>query len=158
MIENPIFDTFRDLYKCHTNLADCSGVFIKDGIINIESFKNSRERTLFISKEHNLHKKYGPNNYAADYRIWWAEHVHLAFSVRISEWAFGIESRFSVPLDAINNFQRKKALQSIAFLNVKKTAGRATADSKTISGYIDVSQKLLQRQIIEIDPTLCLLF
>lgn len=120
MFENPIFDTFKDLYKCHTNLADYSGVFIKDGIINNELFKNSRERTLFIAKEHNLYKKYDPNNYAADYRIWWDDHVRLAFSVRISEWAFGIESGFSVPLDAINNFQRKKALQSIAFLNVKK--------------------------------------
>lgn len=154
MNENVIFDSFRKLYEVQTNLADYSGVFIKDGIINKELFSKRRERILFIAKEHNLDKHYNVNNYAADYRIWWEDHVHLGFSVRISEWAYGIETNFSIPYDAIEKVHRQVALKSIAFINVKKTAGRATANASTICDYILASDSLLLQQIREIAPTL----
>lgn len=151
---NSLFESFKSTYEINTSLADNSGVFIKDGIINNDLFSNSREKTLFIGKEHNLSKKYNEKDYAADYRIWWEEHVHLTFSVRISEWAFGIEDSFFKSYDQISEDDRIKALKSIAFINVKKTAGRATAHSKTICGYINASRSLLQQQILEIAPTL----
>lgn len=154
MNDDIIFDSFRTLYEVQTQLTDYNGVFIKDGIVNKELFRESREKILFIAKEHNLPNSYNKKTYAADYRIWWEDHVHLGFSVRISEWAHGIENNFSTPYDAIEKVHREQALKSIAFINVKKTAGRANANPKTIWGYIGASCSLLLEQIREIAPTL----
>jgi hypothetical protein len=154
MNDELIFDSFSKLYEVETGLPDYSGVFIKDGIVNKSLYNSSREKILFIAKEHNLHSDYNKETYAADYRTWWEDHVHLGFSVRISEWAHGIENGFITPYETITKSQREIALKSIAFINVKKTAGKASANSKTISGYIGRSQSLLQHQISEIAPTL----
>lgn len=154
MNDDSIFDRFKSIYAIHTSLADYDGVFIRDGIVNRDLFSNSREKILFIAKEHNLSKKYDEKEYAADYRIWWKEHVHLGFSVRISEWAYGIQTNFSLPFEDIQKTHREKALKSIAFINVKKTAGRANADAVTIWGYIGASKSLLLQQIADIAPTL----
>ena len=157
MNDDLIFDSFKKLYESQTTFADYNGVFIKDGIVNKTLFGKPGEKILFIAKEHNLPKDYEKKKetYAADYRIWWEHYLNSRFSIRISEWAHGIKNNFETNFDDIDDvLHRQAALRSIAFINVKKTAGRANANATTIWRYIGASRTLLLQQISEIAPTL----
>ncbi|GLU54939.1 hypothetical protein [Dyadobacter frigoris] len=126
-----------------------------DGIIDPELFAVQPERILFIAKEHNLLKK--PTDelpYAADYTTWWKLGVNYLFSHRISSRTHGILNNFTANYDDITIDDKKLALRSVAFINVKKSSGKASANPEVISKYIVASQKLLHEQIHDIAPTL----
>lgn len=148
-----IFEEFKELYRAK-ELPDWQKVFIKDGVIHPAAFAGQRHRVLFIAKEHNYLGGKEDTNYKADYREWWKEHIHLLFSHRISEWAYGLLNDFSTGLETLSYAEKHSALQSIAFINVKKSSGGATANKQTILAYISESRELLHRQIQGIAPTL----
>lgn len=124
--------------------------FVKDGIINEELFDEARIKILFITKEPNDPKKEG-----TDFREWWNKEVYYGFSYRISEWAYGILNNFP-KYDSIwpknDDSIAKKAIQSIAFMNVKKSGGTGSSDKNTINKYIERDKEFIDRQIEIIDP------
>lgn len=148
-----IFTQLSQSYKLK-NLYDCDNPFIEDGIINSTRFNNQHTKILFIAKEHNYLGSRDQKDYKADYRKWWNIHVHLQFSHRISEWAYGILNDFATEYDQLTYEQKYEALRSIAFINVKKTSGNSTANPKVICDYIIQSRELLCKQIKEISPTI----
>ena len=151
------FTQFAELYR-EKGLTDSENQFVQDGIIDSDLFYKQATRILFIAKEHNaLDKSYNQSdaiiiNDSYSYPKWWNHRVYLQFSHRISEWAHGILSGFSV-CEKINSQQKHNALKSIAFTNVKKTMGGAVSNSDLINSYIVNSRELLHRQIAEISPT-----
>jgi hypothetical protein len=152
---NTIFDKFKVLYQQEPFLPNHQELFIIDGIIDPELFAIQPERILFIAKEHNLLKKPEDEKpYAADYTKWWKLGVNYSFSHRISAWTHGILNNFTTNYDDITIDDKKIALRSVAFINVKKSSGKANADPDVISKYIVASRKLLHEQIHEINPTL----
>jgi hypothetical protein len=152
---NSIFNKFKALYVQEPYLPDYQELFIMDGIIDPELFAIKPERILFIAKEHNLLKKPEDEKpYAADYTEWWKLGVNYLFSHRISEWTHGILNNFTTNYDDITIDHKKLALRSVAFMNVKKSSGKASANPEVISKYIVASQQLLHEQIHEINPTM----
>lgn len=156
MIEpKSILNKFKALYQQEPYLPDYQELFIIDGVIDPELFAIQPERILFIAKEHNLLKKpTDESHYDADYTIWWNKGVNYMFSHRISAWAHGILNNFTANFDDITIDHKKLALRSVAFINVKKSSGKANANQEVISRYIVASQKLLHEQIREINPTM----
>ncbi len=152
-MENTIFAEFAKLYRTK-GLVDNENRFVQDGIINPDLFFKQTIKILFIAKEHNdLNPNVSDDVYQPGYSGWWNQHVHLQFSHRIGEWAYGIINGF--PDYSEINYQRKhEALKSIAFINVKKTSGGASSKLNVIMEYISKSKELLQRQIGEIAPTI----
>lgn len=140
------------LYKTKA-LADSSNRFIRDGIINPTLFEAQERKVLFIAKEHNYLEAQDYTDYKNGYIDWWNLHVHLQFSHRISEWAYGIQNNFPIFSENLDYALKHEALKSIAFINVKKASGTASANAQVIFEYMEASRELLQRQITEIAPT-----
>jgi hypothetical protein len=153
MDTDAIFTQFEELYRLK-NLHGCYNPFIKDGIIDHFRFNSQHTKILFIAKEHNYLGTLDQKDYKADYREWWNLHVHLQFSHRISEWAYGILNSFDIDYEQLNYEQKHEALRSIAFINVKKVSGNSSSNPKVICDYIIQSRELLHQQITEISPTL----
>lgn len=147
-----LFDQFEVRYKSQ-NLPDCHNRFIKDGVISHDFFSKQATKILFIAKEHNYIGQHDDKGYKADYRLWWQEGVYLKFANRISEWAYGLINGFPL-YEQLAYEDRRKALKSIAFINVKKVSGNALPNYKHICQYIINSHDLLHQQITGIAPTL----
>jgi len=152
MNPTPVLVELKELYKAK-NLPDSEKHFVLDGIINPDLFAQQSKRVLFIAKEHNLlfGTDYTDSKYS--YIDWWNQHVHLQFSHRISEWAYGIQNDFPILTEQLSYEAKHASLKSIAFINVKKTTGTANANSEVIFKYINESRDLLHKQIEEIAPT-----
>ncbi|MFD2937863.1 hypothetical protein [Spirosoma flavum] len=150
-IEAP-FDQFKTLYK-DKKLSDYDKPFIKDGVNNPDLFAKQKTKVLFIAKEHNYIGDHDDQTYAADYRVWSKQGIYLQFAHRLSEWAYGLMNNFP-PYEQLTNKNKHEALQSIAFINVKKASGNASANPEHICQYIIASQSLLHQQITTISPTL----
>lgn len=137
-----------------SELLDKNNHFIRDGIINRDLFAAQSKRVLFVAKEHNLIQK---GEYAEKpndgYSEWWNKHVHLQFSHRISEWAYGILNDFPAFSPSLDRDIKHDFLRSIAFINVKKSGGSFTAKPQVIWDYIDQTRDLLLEQIGDINPT-----
>lgn len=148
-----LFNQFEVLYKTN-NLPDCHNSFIEDGINNTDLFEQQKIKILFIAKEHNYTGQQNDEAYKeAAYRVWSKQGVYLQFAHRLSEWAYGLLNGFP-PYEQLTYEDKHKALQSIAFINVKKASGNSSANPKHICQYIIKSQFLLHQQIEDIVPTL----
>lgn len=149
---NKLFEDWRNRYKKADN-------FVKDGIINEALFESTSQKILFITKEPNDPKQEG-----TDFREWWKKEVFYGFSYRIAEWAFGILNNFP-PYDEIWPKQNGKyddskgleAIQSIAFMNIKKSGGVGIANNVTIGDHIEKYKDLIKKQISIIDPDIIVL-
>lgn len=148
------FEELKTLYSESSSLADSANGIITDGIIDAAKFEKQNTKILFIAKEHNrLNDTYE----SGDYAKWWngTDSVRYGFSHRISEWAYGMLHDFP-PYESISYADKNEALQSIAFINLKKTWGSASADPIVLSTYVTLSKSLLQQQIRAIAPTVIL--
>jgi hypothetical protein len=139
--------------KWEDSNLDCRGHFVKDGIIDEELFEVAKHKILFITKEPN-----NLNQDAGDFRTWWKEELKYAFSLRVSEWAYGIQKDFP-PYDIIKKSASDKldAINKIAFLNIKKTGGGGTAEFERISNHLKQNLNLIHEEIEIIDPDIIIL-
>ncbi len=127
---------------------------IKDGIINESVFEMQNKKILFIGKEHNqLDNSYSEG----DARDWMNQYVNYNFSHRLAEWSHGILNNFPA-IEQITDEQKKLALKSVAFINLKKVAGTSLTNPKEHYPFFECSIDLLKEQIRIIDPNLILFF
>ena len=148
---NLLMDEFKKLYE-QKGLTDSENGFIIDGIIDEAKYKFQKNKVLFIAKEHNhINDNYKEGSYIE----WWKTGVRYNFSHRLSEWAYGILDNFP-PYSDITDENKLNAQQSIAFINLKKTYGGASANPVVLATYVEKSRHLLLQQIKEISPTIIL--
>jgi len=127
--------------------------FVKDGIIDENLFEQSYPKILFITKEPN-----NPKQEADDFRIWWETELKYAFSLRISEWTYGILNKFP-PYDIIkrSNSDRLNAIHHIAFMNVKKIGGGSQSEYDNIINSVNRDFDFIHKQIEIINPDIIIL-
>lgn len=124
------------------------GKFKKDGIVYESTFEKQKLKLLFIAKEPN-----DPDQNKDDFREWWSKEVKYSFSHRICEWAYGFQNNFP-PLDGLSDDARLEVMQSIAFMNIKKSGGGATANDVLIKKTLVEESHLLIEEINIIEPTI----
>lgn len=139
---NALFDRWQDEFP------EYRGKFHKDGINNEAVFAEQKLKLLFLAKEPN-----DPKQGLGDFRSWWAKEIKYAFSHRICEWAFGLLNGFS-PLDEprYKNMDRIRIMSAVAFMNLKKSGGGATADKAKIQEAVDNERHLILKEISIINP------
>lgn len=122
-------------------------IFKKDGIINEAKYNNANTRILFIAKEANDKgtQKRG------DFREWWSETFRYQFSIRLGEWAHGILYDFP-NYSTVSKYDKREALHSVAFMNLKKSGGTAYANYSRIEECIQAEADLIRREVEIIDP------
>lgn len=126
------------------------GKFIKDGIVNENEYEQQNTKLLFIAKEPN-----NPKQDEWDFREWWSKEVKQSFSHRICEWAYGLLNNFPPILNlSKSNENRKEVMSKIAFMNIKKSGGKASADHDVIEETLKEEIEFIQDEIRIISPDL----
>lgn len=132
--------------------------FNHDGVISKENWDSSRKKVLFVLKETNKAKQNVVTaiNRAIEAKSngWWRGKVLR----RVGRWAYGIQSYDGVvpPLkDAKLN--EKNAIKSIAYINIRKTSGRATTNQKMFDAHASEFSHFVRRQIELINPDIVVL-
>ena len=122
--------------------------FMKDGIINEEVFDSEKSKILFIAKEPN-----DPTQNTGDFREWWSTEIKYNFSIRISEWAYGILNDFPPIAEIPNDLNsRISVLSRIAFMNLKKIGGGSRTEPSELERVIRKDCDFIQREIEIINP------
>ena len=135
-------------HRWQEEFPEYKGKFNKDGINNEEVFEKQKLKLLFLAKEPN-----DPDQSEWDFREWWAEEVKYSFSHRICEWAFGLLNGFP-PVENItyDNEKRVQIMSAVAFMNLKKSGGKANADHDEIKKTITRERHLILEEISIINP------
>jgi len=137
------------------NYSDKDG-FIYDGIIDENLYNMAEHKVLFIMKEPN-----DPKKGSWDFRTWWKKKIKHRFSRRIAEWAYGILDNNFPPYDSIwskNAYSKvQEALNSIAFMNVKKTGGKDASSKSEINRIIKRDRDSIHEEIKIINPEIIIL-
>lgn len=129
------------------------GAFKKDGIIDEHLYAQSKPKILFIAKEPN-----DPKQKEGDYRKWWKEGIKYGFSLRIAEWAYGILNNFpQYDIVRRDSAGLDKAIQSIAFLNIKKNGGNGSSNENVILEHLNRNIDLIHQEIEIINPEIIIM-
>lgn len=133
-----------------------------DGIINPELFAKEEIKILFIGKEPNK-----SNHNVAEGEIvsfideWNNGKPNYKFAHRIAELAYGIFTNFREH-DEISGEEkiekRLEVLKRIAFLNIKKDAGRDTITDKALKKAFDLHKNDIIKQLDSIKPNVVIIF
>lgn len=133
------------------NPEEYKGKFKKDGIICEDKFEKQKTKILFICKEGNKSKS-EKSAKEGDYRSWWNEEaLYGMFSIRIGSWAYGLLNGLE-DIQNLSDQEIKEGLQSIAFMNLKKTAGEHISNFTAIKKCIQKDKDLIIKQINIIEP------
>lgn len=154
-INGGLLDGFNhDVFKLAVLAAQPDATYIVDGIISSESWYQSRVKVLFILKEAN---GYPGSNLAELIRkaivvnpkskLWCRPTFH-----NIGRWTYGLQHGGEKNADFKEAHRnRKSALLTSAFINLKKTTGgrRATVE---VREFAKTYRELLREQILSITP------
>jgi len=138
---NLLFDEWEQ------SILDYKGKFVKDGIINEDRYYSAKPKILFITKEPN-----NPDQNEGDFRSWWMEEVKYTFAYRIAEWSYGILNGFPEYDEVWKSNRSRKALQQIAFMNIKKIGGGGSSQLSMMTEHLKMNFRFIHRQIDIIEP------
>lgn len=139
---NDLFDRWEKA------IPEYQGKFVKDGIVDEQQFLPAPTKVLFIAKEPN-----NPKQDAGDFRDWWREEIAYTFSYRIAEWSYGLLNNFPQYDDIwTKKGSAHKAIQSIAFMNIKKSGGLGNSEYDRMMEHLEKNFDFLHQQIDIISP------
>jgi len=153
--EERLFAEWKQHWSHHGDQARDSSLFCEDGVVDENSYLNSSLRILFVLKEVNGDfegKGWDLRKFLYD------EGGRPATWGNITRWIEGIRQLPNdIPwreVDAIDSARRRKALRSIAAVNLKKSPGGHTAFGGEVALAASKDQELLKRQFALYDPDL----
>ncbi|WP_328190265.1 hypothetical protein [Marinobacter sp. OP 3.4] len=132
--------------------------FNHDGVISKDNWDSSRKKVLFVLKETN---KANQNVVAAINRAievkksgWWRGKVLR----RVGRWAYGLQNYDGVvPSLKDAKLNERSAVKSIAYINIRKTAGKARTNRKTFDAHASEYAYFVRRQVELIKPDIVVL-
>lgn len=137
------------------------GAFIKDGVISPEKW-NSNENTtkvLFINKEAYSEPEKKLLDLRKIIREGWRGPKGNMW-IRMSELAYLLQhfcTEDFINLSSVTIDEKRKALLSSAFINIKKSSGTKSSEKASLLKYWDSDKELLLEQIIQIKPDFVIL-
>lgn len=134
------------------------GSYVKDGINNLEEYKEANPKILWVLKE--AHSQTPNESWdhrgfhseaLLDYPDWKKTYSRI---VRISYALLnGIENIDDVlPIGKFSKEEVLKTMRKIAFINVKKSSGGSNSSGKEITEHYNKHKTILHEQINEINP------
>ena len=117
--------------------------FVRDGVVDSESYINSPRKLLYVLKE--------ANDFDGALRCLVRNGGKAATWNNITRWTQCVHELPNTldwsELEDVTPKQRVKALRSIAFMNVNKHPGRAQADQDDLRKVIERDQRFVREQI-----------
>jgi hypothetical protein len=132
--------------------------FNRDGVISKESWDRSGTKVLFVLKETNEAKQniVTAINRAIEVKKsgWWRGKVLR----RVGRWAYGLQNYDGVvPSLKDAKLNEKNAVKSIAYINIRKTSGKARTNQKTFDAHASEFAPFVRRQVDLIKPDIVVL-
>lgn len=132
--------------------------FNRDGIISQESWEKSAVKVLFVLKETNKAKQnivFAINRALETKKSgWWKGKVLR----RVGRWAYGLQNHNGkIPEFKEAKLHEKNAINSIAYINIRKTAGGARTNKKSFDSHAKEFAPFIRRQIELIKPDIVVL-
>ncbi len=140
------------------NFLQINGTLTRDGVISYENWEKADLKILFVLKETN---KANQNVVEAIKRAlvttssgWWRGKVLS----RVGRWAFGL-ANYTGDVPSFNDAKvnGKEAIWSIAYINMRKTAGGASTNKKSFNTHVKEYAPFIRRQIELIKPDVVVL-
>lgn len=117
----------------------------RDGIIDFETYSNSKRKILFVLKDVNDWPE-------GDLRVMLQNGPVYQMWHTIARWSAGLLQGFP-PYEQVDRFDvMKESLRSIAAINLKKCSGKAWSDSPVVNAFAFRDRDLLLEQIHLIAP------
>jgi hypothetical protein len=132
--------------------------FNRDGIISSEHWIKSDVKILFVLKETNKAKQNVvnaiTNALSSKKSGWWRGKVLR----RVGRWAYGLAS-YSEEVPSFENakIRAKDATWSVAYINMRKTAGGAKTEKRSFDSHVKDYAPYIRRQIELIEPDVVVL-
>lgn len=132
-------------------------IFVRDGVVDEQSYLGSNPKILFVLKEVNDLKS-GGWDLRELLRGHYEKGVPWQTWNNVTRWTRGLRNLDKeLPwssLDAIDEPQRKEVLQSICAVNIKKTPGAGTADENELAHIAAEDEQFLKKQFALYSPNL----
>lgn len=136
--------------------------FNRDGIISPAHWDTAALKVLFVLKEANHKNKDQAMDVVASIRracdvstsVWWRKHVLR----RVGRWAYGlVHYSGQVPAFKDARYHGAKSIPGIAYINMKKSPGGASTNSKRFDAHVRQFAPFIRRQIELIKPDVVVL-
>jgi len=152
--------------SCHDSLLDAWEEkfptdklhFNRDGIISTDHWVKSDVKILFILKETNKAKQNVvnaiTNALSSKKSGWWKGQVLR----RVGRWAYGL-ANYSGEVPSFKDAKSfgKEATWSVAYINMRKTAGGSSTNKKSFDAHVKDYAPYIKRQIELIEPDVIVL-
>jgi hypothetical protein len=136
------------------------GHFIADGIVCPERWEDAPRKILFVLRETNDSRgdvREGIRRSETEKKTGWRGGRSKVLA-RVGCWAYGLLNYDGViPLYEEARSHQFEAPLSTAYINVKKTTGKARSNPKQIDDHVTRYAELLRRQILAIKPEIVVL-
>ncbi len=133
-------------------------LFIKDGIIELDTWKREKLQILFLAKE-----AYTEEDNGIDLREIVRKEAPFDNWFVVAQWIYAIQELYknpdTIPLfpkELDNKVKCNELLRKIAFVNTKKSNGASESTYEDINGYAKYDKDRLCKQIDLINPRLVL--
>ncbi|WP_028865658.1 hypothetical protein [Psychromonas aquimarina] len=152
--------------ECHDSLLDVwekkfpteKWHFNRDGIISPDHWERSDLKVLFILKETNKARQNVvnaiTNALSSKKSCWWKGKVLR----RVGRWAYGL-ANYSGEVPSFKDAKSfgKEAAWSIAYINMRKTAGGSRTNKKSFDAHVNEYAPYIKRQVELIKPDVIVL-
>lgn len=138
------FEEWKITFPEQSNDLITDGYLTDDGA----AYREAKTKVLFLEKEPNDPK----GGCYALHQIW-EKGLKGGFSIRMGEWAAGVQQSFPEYMDVYRDKDKKtKAFHSSALINIKKTWGGSSSNMEEIRAHALPNRLLLQKQIRLLNP------
>ena len=134
------------------------GGFVRDGIINLESWKKQKARVCFILNEAGgrLDMEHYPDGF--DLAAEWNEKGSFSkFMFKIAVWTKAVQDAFIPPI-TYNKQEvvkiRDELIRSIAVVNIKKTDGQRRSDFEVLQHYAIEDAEEIKKELELVNPNI----
>lgn len=144
---NGLFEDWLEFYG--SKGIDTKG-FSRDGIVDEDAFEKATRRVLFILRETN--DFWTSNEFRGDLRKFLRGTLRWQLWHTLGRWAYGILNDFPDYRECDNHRSIRRALGSIAVINLKKITGGSWSDLEEINETALRDKTFILQEVDIIDP------
>lgn len=143
---------------CMPEQEEPYGGFVRDGIVNLESWKKQKVRICFILNE--AGGRNGMEHYPNDFDLaaeWNERGSFSKFMFKLSVWTKAIQDAFGQPITYKKSDVAKirdELIRSIAVINIKKSDGQRRTDFEILQRFANEDADELRRELELVNPNI----
>ncbi len=134
------------------------GGFVRDGIVNLESWKKQKVRICFILNE--AGGRFDMEHYPDGFDLaaeWNEKGAFSKFMFKLAVWTKAVQDSFVAPTTYVKADVvkiRDELIRSIAVVNIKKSDGNRNSDFELLQRFADEDAEEIKRELELVNPNI----